>query len=101
MRLVLKTFFLSVVMFFTGACFGPSVPNEPETSPVPPRTEEEYAKVRDRYRNDVIENTRTRYSGQIICDELDDRDDRKDCEKISLNIRADTLIYLLDTKKTC
>ena len=85
MNSTIKTFFLGVAIFFTGACFGPSQ-TAIDTPTTPPRTEREYEekRQRDTDRDNVIRNTRTRYSGRA-CEDLTGRE-QDDCEDICKEI---------------
>jgi len=84
MRLMLKPFFLSVGAVFIMACIPTSEPVIEPDKPV--RTEREYddKKDRDKDRDDVIKDTRKRYSGDT-CEDLSGRA-QDDCEDICKEI---------------
>ena len=89
MNPTIKTFFLGVAIFFTGACFSPSqlAIDSTNTSTSPPRTEREYEerRQRDTDRDSVIRNIRNRYSSGRVCEDLSGRD-QNDCEDICKEI---------------
>ena len=85
MNSTIKRIFLGVVIFLTGACFGPQntiVPNPADLEQKQKRFDDK--RERDTDRDDVIRNTRSKYSG-TACEDLTGRD-QDDCEEICKDI---------------